>query len=324
MDREDMSQNADAPEANSRKASDTPSADREFFRNGGTAAARAAATRKLQQSVRDRDDAGAREAMQGLAALLREDVAGQRALAKWTDGRRESGARSDEEQARRDRNAGIFTTEDEEPVDEPASEEPASEEESWEDEPWNKPGAVNRSEPDENVDPFEQHRRGKSHDLEAPKDVHWLDDGAIKDLGFVTAQMNVPQEVAQALIGNYVLASEKERAALRAGGGSYDAERTLGELRAEWGSDLEPIHEKIVKFTTSHPALADYLDSTGLGSSPEVVRMLMGAATVGTTRAQARAFIDKVKKDPKHGYWHGSKLALAQMRFAFTLAGEDA
>src|SRR5262245_60371642 len=106
------------------KQADTPSPDREFFRNGGTAAARAAATKKLQQSVRDRDDAGAREATQELAALVREDAEGRKALAEWTDGRRESGKQRDEEQARKDRNAGIFTTEDEESVDEQSNDEP--------------------------------------------------------------------------------------------------------------------------------------------------------------------------------------------------------
>jgi hypothetical protein len=278
--------------------------------------------REPTSSASDTPEATSRKVMNATQASKQQQD--RDAIKAWADGVREradAGEPRNEEQARKDRAAGIT----------PEMIETERQQQQKDDEPglahrdpWDEPGAVNRPEPEEPADIFEQHRRGKSHVLEAPKDVHWLDDGAIKDLGFVTAKMNVPQEVAQALIGNYVLASEKEREALRAGGGSYDVERTLSELRAEWGAELEPIHEKIVKFTTSNPALADYLDSTGLGSSPEVVRMLMGAATVGTTRAQARAFIDKVRSNPKHPYWQGQKLAVAQMRFAFMLAGEDA
>ena len=91
----------------------------------------------------------------------------------------------------------------------------------------------------------------------------------------------------------------------------------------EWGAELEPTLKTIEKFCAKHAALSTYLDATKLGDSPEVLRYLAGAATVGTTPAAARAFIDKVKKDPKHGYWHGSKLALAQMKYAYAIAGNN-
>src|SRR5262245_13534348 len=116
--RSDMNENQ-TPE----KQADTPNPDREFFRNGGTAAARAAATKKLQQSVRDRDDDGAREAMRELGTLVREDAEGRKALKEWTDERREPGEQRDEEQARRDRNAGITPEMVEQEQEEQASEE---------------------------------------------------------------------------------------------------------------------------------------------------------------------------------------------------------
>jgi hypothetical protein len=58
------------------------------------------------------------------------------------------------------------------------------------------------------------------------------------------------------------------------------------------------------------------LDVSGVGNSPAALRLLAGAATtVGTTPAKAHAFIQEVKGDPAHPYWHdlpGKKLAVAQ------------
>jgi hypothetical protein len=282
----------------------------------------------------DRDDAPNRKPINTTAAAkgISAPPADQEALNEFTRRQRERAAGEQDVDAdgltAADRAAGITPamiaaereqkqTQDEEDDREPweisAEEQQQREEEQRRAESEIRAGA----------DIFERHRRGKGHELEIPANVHALDEGMVSDLGFMSKQMNLPQEAAQNLLGGFVLAIGSEREALKAGGGEYDPDRTISTLRGEWGSETEGLLDKIVKYTTANPVLADYLDSTGLGSSPEVLRYLMGAITVGTKPAQARAFLDKMLKDPKSEYWKGSKKALAQVKYAYALAGDS-
>src|SRR5229473_1993385 len=187
---------------------------------------------------------------------------------------------------------------------------------------WDRPGAVQQPKPEADVDPMAQFRRGEGYRLEAPTNGIALDESAVSDFGFVAKHVGLTPDAAQTLVATFAGVGETERRRLVGAEGGYDPDLTVSELRFEFGTELEPTLAKIEKLCAKHPSLATYLDTTGLGNSPEVLRMLAGAATVGTTPGDARAFIAAVKKDSKHGYWKGNKLALAQMRWAYAIAGE--
>ena len=50
---------------------------------------------------------------------------------------------------------------------------------------------------------------------------------------------------------------------------------------------------------------------------------ILGVSVARVPRRPVCSFIDKVKKDPKHAYWQGNKLAVAQMKWAFAIAGDE-
>ena len=187
--------------------------------------------------------------------------------------------------------------------------------------PWDR-GEIQQPTPEADVDPFAQYRTGKGYALEVPVDGVALDEAAVADWGETARHVGLTPDAAQNLVGMFAGVGTIERARLATGGGTYDPQLSVSELRFEWGTELEPTLSKIEKFCAKHPALSAYLDTTRLGDSPEALRMLAGAATVGTSPDKARAFIASVKKDPKHGYWQGNKLALAQMKWAYAIAGE--
>jgi hypothetical protein len=69
---------------------------------------------------------------------------------------------------------------------------------------------------------------------------------------------------------------------------------------------------------SKRPALAAFLDSTGLGNSPAVIRMLAKDESL-LTKAGAKKFIDTLGANEK--YWQGDKLELAKAKLAFTVVG---
>jgi hypothetical protein len=185
---------------------------------------------------------------------------------------------------------------------------------AWEDE-WDKPGAKNPDTggpPDENADPFEKYRGRKGHVLAAPEYGYALDDAAIADFGKAAAHAGIDAGTAQRLVDAFAMGGSKEPAPTE-----YDPQRTVTELRFEWGEHLEPTLARINEFVSQQPALVAFLDSTGLGNSPTVLRLLAGASAGLLDRAEAEAFIARVNKDPNHPYWQGDKVALALVRVAY-------
>ena len=137
--------------------------------------------------------------------------------------------------------------------------------------PWDEPGAVNTEPPAEtDVDPMAKYRTGKGYDLTSPAYVP-LDEGNLADWGRIATREGIPQELAQGLVDAF--ASGEQSETRNAG----DPDRALSELRLELGEQLEPTLLKVGEFCAQRPALSAYLDSTGLGNSATVLRLLSAA-----------------------------------------------
>jgi hypothetical protein len=184
---------------------------------------------------------------------------------------------------------------------------------------WDKPGAIQQP---ADTDPMSRFRGGKSYLLDAPVNLPEMNEQGLKDFGHVAPAIGLPADTAQALVTTFAGALTTERNRVLPDG-RYDQQRTVSELRFEWAEALEPTLAAIERFCSQRPMLSAFLDSSGVGDSPAALRFLAGAATVGTTPAAARAFIDRVNADAKHPYWQGDRLALSQMKWAYAIVGAN-
>jgi hypothetical protein len=184
--------------------------------------------------------------------------------------------------------------------------------------PWDKPGAVQRIDPD---DPLAQYRVGKGHELAMPESVASFseaDEASLRDFGHIAVREGWSKEFAQSLVDQIAADFRTEKS--RPGPEGYIPERTVSELRVEFGPETEAILGRVEAYCARRPALSAYLDSTGLGNSPSVVRLLAAVASDPSiiTKEGAKKFIDKLGKND--AYWQGSKLEVAKSRIAFMLA----
>lgn len=165
-------------------------------------------------------------------------------------------------------------------------------------------------------DPMEEFR-SKGHALEFPQAAigHDWDDDALVDFGHAAAHAGVPKELAQAFVDLYAETGE------RLPDGGFDQQRTLMELRFDWSDAFDTNLRAVQEFVAARPALGAWLDATGNGNSPGVLRLLAGVARNPDLLdpAKAQAFLNDVNADLKHSYWRGDKTALAQVRIAYAV-----
>jgi hypothetical protein len=246
---------------------------------------------------------------QKTAERLRGDAAAQTAIKNWAQSR-DRAAADDAERVAKDRAAGIFDTGAQD--DEPSSEDEPTE--SWQDEPWNRPDAVNEPQPEENVDPFAQHRVSKPIALELPADVYHVDEDAVADFGHVAVRENWTPEFAQSLVNSFIMSVPKDE--------KHDnPDRTLSQLRFEFGRDADVLVREVNEFVEKRPALSAWLDRSQVGNSPTAIKLLAAAAREPAllTKAGAHKFIAGLKDNKK--YAAGDKLEVAKARLAFTVTG---
>jgi hypothetical protein len=93
----------------------------------------------------------------------------------------------------------------------------------------------------------------------------------------------------------------------------------VSELRWDFGAETEAVLARVEACCAKRPALSAYLDATGLGDSPSVIRLLAAVASDESivTKEGAKRFIDGLSKNK--AYWSGSKLEVAKSRIAFML-----
>jgi hypothetical protein len=97
-------------------------------------------------------------------------------------------------------------------------------------------------------------------------------------------------------------------------------------LRGIWGEDYDKrvavVNEQVKQWG---PEVEHYLNATGIGNSPGVVRAIYEHATRGKmTGAKAIEAIAKIQGDPKHAYWKGDKKAIAEMRMLQEVSNKHA
>jgi hypothetical protein len=172
-------------------------------------------------------------------------------------------------------------------------------------------------------DPLAPFRTGKGHALEMPSSVmnYSEEDSAnLSDFGYVAAREGWPREFAQAIVDQVAadFRSEKSRPGPE---GDYDPQRTVTELRFEFGAETEAILGRVEAYCAKRAALSAYLDATGLGNSPAVIRLLAAVASDESivTKAGAKKFVENLGKNEK--YWNGDKLELAKAKIAFSILG---
>jgi hypothetical protein len=186
--------------------------------------------------------------------------------------------------------------------------------------PANKQAAARQYDPN---DPLAPYREGKGVPLEMPEHVQNFseqDASNLSDFSFVAAREGWSKEFAQSIVDQVAadFLSEKSRPGPE---GSYDPERTVSEMRFEFGEETEAVLGRVEAYCARRPALSAYLDATGLGNSPSVIRMLAAVASDESiiTKEGAKKFIDNLGKN--ESYWQGDKLELAKAKIAFTVLG---
>ena len=100
-------------------------------------------------------------------------------------------------------------------------------------------------------------------------------------------------------------------------------------LRSEFqGETLTDVLGTVVKFTNERPALADFLDRTGLGNDPGIVKMIYVYATTDhrMSKQAAQVELDKVMADGSP-YWLAGhpkqKLLVARASALFRIIGRE-
>ena len=184
--------------------------------------------------------------------------------------------------------------------------------------PWDE-GAVQQD-----ADPFAVHRRAAAHQLEVPSSAtvfgaEGWDQSVQDDYAIASRASGFSQPLAQALLDEAANGARGGKELdFRMPDGSYNTDMVRSALRFEWEGAFEENLTRISRFVNSKPALRDFLNSSGLGDSPAVLRVLNGIAHDPSilNPAKAQQLIAKVKNDPKHPYWLGSKTAVAHMRAA--------
>jgi hypothetical protein len=159
--------------------------------------------------------------------------------------------------------------------------------------PWDKPNAIQQAPGEES---FARYRVPKPIALEAPVNFQ-MDEQAVADLGHVAVREGWSPEFAQGLVDTFVTAAPKDE--------------KLDDV----------LVREVNKFCSDRPALAAWLDETGVGNSPTAIKLLAAAAREPAllTKPGAEKFIAGLKEN--RAYAKGDKLEVAKARLAFMVAG---
>jgi hypothetical protein len=155
----------------------------------------------------------------------------------------------------------------------------------------------------------------KGYDLEIPEvgaDKQQTLNDTVHDVGLLGAEAGIAPDQLQQLVNVATdLALDEPE------GIDYsNIDECVNVLRGHWGDDYDKrvavVNEQVKQWG---PAVAEYLNATGIGNSPGVVRAIYEHATKGQlTGVEALKQIAKIQGDPKHPYWSGDKKALSEMQ----------
>ena len=163
---------------------------------------------------------------------------------------------------------------------------------------------------------------GEGHQLEVPirnSREDWTTE--VTSFGQVTHAGGVSAEVSQHIV-DFVNDETPKNSPMLGGDGNWSTDRVISDLRQEWGAQFSENLALAHKAATSDPRLAAYLDRTGAGNSPTVLRLLAeyGKDPHLFNPATAQAKADKILNDMSHPYWNGSKSARFLVSFLFKIA----
>jgi hypothetical protein len=108
---------------------------------------------------------------------------------------------------------------------------------------------------------------------------------------------------------------------------SYEnIDECVNVLRGIWGSEYDKrvavVNEQVKQWG---PEVEHYLNATGIGNSPGVVRAIYEHATKGKmTGVEAIKQIAKIQGDLNHPYWKGDRKAIAEMRMLQEVSNKHA
>lgn len=182
-------------------------------------------------------------------------------------------------------------------------------------------------EPDDAPESFDEFRYQKGVPLEVPailaKDARFDEaevQSVTRDVGVIAARSGMDAEFAQSVFN--VLA--ESYAPPPAGG--FTEEACWSELRRVTSADAEKLADAAAKYTSSRPALAAWLDETGMGNNAQVVMALAALQNRPglATKQGAEAYIAEVfKKNDSplsKAYFGGDKFEAFVARLAFAIA----
>jgi hypothetical protein len=177
---------------------------------------------------------------------------------------------------------------------------------------------------DENEKPSSDPAK-QGYDLTIPEvgaDKQQTLDDTVHDVGLLGAEAGIdPGELQQLVnVATDFALDEPE-------GIDYsNIDECVNVLRGIWGEDYDKrvavVNEQVKQWG---PEVEHYLNATGIGNSPGVVRAIYEHATRGKmTGAKAIEAIAKIQGDPKHAYWKGDKKAIAEMRMLQEVSNKHA
>ena len=180
---------------------------------------------------------------------------------------------------------------------------------------------------DDQQNTTEQPQQVQGHVLDAPyrgssPAEDWSRD--VSAFGGVAAGAGVSKEVAQILVDH--VSNEVPKNSPLMAGGTWNPEKVRADLHSTWGADYESQMESVGKAVRAGGAkLENWLDDTGSGNNPAVIRTLAALGRdpnfLDASKAQGR--IDAVMNNPKSPYWQGSKQAVFEMSLLFALVAQQ-
>jgi hypothetical protein len=188
------------------------------------------------------------------------------------------------------------------PADTPAPETGLSYEDAWDKGPGSTP-------PDLPAAPYALDVPGVAAHL-----GEWVERD-VKEFAPIAHSLGLNKRAAQEVLGNYATTALAEKPPA----GGYTVEGTTQTLLREWGTETNARLDAVFKFTEKRPALAKWLNETGAGNAPEVVRTLAAIASDQSllTPAGAKKFIAGLSKNEK--YVKGDKFEVAKAKLAFAI-----
>ena len=178
-----------------------------------------------------------------------------------------------------------------------------------------------QSQENQNQQPVEGHTLDAPYRGSSPAE-DWGAD--VSSFGGVAAGAGISKAVAQTLVDH--VSNEVPKNSPLMSGGTWNQEKVRADLHSSWGADYESQMESVCKAVRAGGAkLENWLDDTGSGNNPAVIRTLAALGRdpnfLDASKAQGR--IDKIMNDPKSPYWQGNKQAVFEMSLLFALAAQQ-